>query len=196
MSTKTSNTKAALVTSVKALITCINTDLSDVQSFILDTQTTTRTSLLALLQAVVDADAATVTAYGAWRADVAAEDAAIAQVTPVRKAMKTYLQARYGKSSPKLLLAGFAPDKPSTKTATSKMVGVVKGATTRALRNPLTKAEKKALKGTAAIQVVTGTEPKPVAAGTMPAGAEPAPALPPPAPAATAKPGSGSPTGG
>ena len=194
MATRTSNSNATLINNVKALITFINTDLADVQSFILDTQTTSRASLLALLQSLVDADAARLTAYGGWRNDVAAQKAIDAQVTPVRQAVKTYLQSRYGKSSPKLLQAGFAPVAPSTKTATSKMVGVVKGATTRALRNPLTKAEKKALKGTAAVQVVTGPEPKGLTVTPAPAGsAQIAPA--PVAAVATTRPGSGSPNG-
>ena len=171
MATRTSNSNATLINNVKALITFINTDLADVQSFILDTQTTSRASLLALLQSLVDADAARLTAYGGWRNDVAAQKAIDAQVTPVRQAVKTYLQSRYGKSSPVLLQAGFAPVQPSTKTAASKMLAVVKGATTRALRNPLTKAQKQALKGAATVHVVTAAKPIALSIAPEPAAA-------------------------
>jgi hypothetical protein len=171
MATKISLTKANLISDVKALIAFINTDLADIQSFVLNTQTMSRTALLALLQSLVDADAARLAAYNAWRNSVATEKAIAAQVKPVRQATKTFLQARYGKSSPTLLQAGFAPEQPSTKTAASKMLAVVKGATTRALRNPLTKAQRLALKGAATIHIVTGAEP--TALSIVP---EPAPA--------------------
>jgi hypothetical protein len=171
MATPIRPTKATLVADLNALIAFIDTDLADVPSFVLNTQTTSRTSLLLLLRSVVDDDATRLAAYNAWRNSVATAKASVAQLTPIRQAVKTYLQSRYGKSSPVLLQAGFAPVQPSTKTAASKMLAVVKGATTRALRNPLTKAQKQALKGAATVHVVTAAKPIALSIAPEPAAA-------------------------
>jgi hypothetical protein len=160
----TKNKKATFITLLQALISAINKELPSVQSFTLNGQTITRTNLLAALQAYIDAANGTATANQAWRANVSAEKEARAEAAVLVGGMKTYVESNYGKASPELLKFGFSPAKPAVKSVVTKVVSVAKGAATRALRNPLTPTEKKALKASvgATIEIPTH-EPKPVA---------------------------------
>jgi hypothetical protein len=166
------NSKAVFINLLQALIKAITTELPNVQSFTFNGQTITRANLLAALQAYIDAAADTAAANQSWRVKVTAEKAARVEAASLVGGMKTYVETTYGKSSPELLKFGFTPVVPPVRTVASKVVSVTKGAATRALRNPLTSAEKKTLKASVGGSIEIPThEPKPVvppAAGVAP----------------------------
>ena len=179
ISLSTRNKKLTFITLLQALISAIETELPSVQSFTLNGRTITRTNLLAALQAYIDAAAGTATANQGWRAKVSAEKSARTEAADLVSGMKTYAESTYGKGSLELIKFGFSPAKPAVMTVVTKVVSVTKGAATRALRNPLTTAQKKALKGSVGptIEIQTN-EPRPVASP------------PAPVPAPTGRPGS------
>ncbi len=160
MSTPTTlpKTKTSLVILVQAFLAGINTEMPNVQTFPLEGQSIPRATLLALFQAFLDADAKSASTKTAWRSAASAEQALIAQIRPLAAAFKGALQSQYGKASPTLLKFGIAPTRPRATTVAAKMVGVVKGASTRVERKTMSKKQKQAIVGQvpATIQLSTG----------------------------------------
>ena len=162
MSSATKSSKSALVIQVRGYIAGINSELPNQQSFPLEGQNIPRTSLLALFQSLLDADANTSATNASWRSAVSAEDAIAVQVKPLAAALKGSLQAQLGKSNPKLLKFGLTPAQPRATTVAAKMVGVARSANTRKARGTTTNEAKKALVGQVppTITVTTGPVPR------------------------------------
>jgi hypothetical protein len=188
MPSTTKSSKSAIVIQVRGYIAGINSEIPNQQSFPLEGQNIPRTSLLALFQSLLDADANTSATNATWRTAVDAENAILEQVKPLCSALKGALESQYGKSSPKLLKFGLTPAQPPVKTVAAKMVGVAKSANTRKLRGTTTKEAKAALQGQvpATITVTTGPSPRVVTQ------ADAAVAAPP----GTGTPGTGTPKNG
>jgi hypothetical protein len=105
----------------------------------------------------------------------------VAEVAPVRAAIQSVLQGRYGKGSSKLLAYGFTPQKVAERTVASKAGAIVKNEATRTARG--TKGSKKKLEITGG---VTGVKITPVT--STPNAAPVATPAPEPAPAPAGKP--------
>jgi hypothetical protein len=149
-----------------ALVNGINTLLTDVTNFIFQNQQVPKTQVVSRLQARIDAAEKTKTARLALHAAVAAEALVVADVTPLRADMKTYLQSRYGKSSPTMQTFGFTQNKTPQKSAAAKAAGVAKAKATRAAIGTKGKKQRKA-----AAEAITAPAPVQAPATT------PAPAL-------------------
>jgi hypothetical protein len=175
--TASKSSKSSLITLVQAFIAGINTEMPNVQTFPLEGQSIPRATLLGLFQSFLDADAKSTSANTAWRSAASAEQALVAQIRPLAAAFKGALQSQYGKASPELLKFGIAPTRPRSTTVAAKMVGVVKGASTRVERKTMSKKQKQEIVGQvpATIQVSTGPGAKVTVEPSAPSPAAPVP---------------------
>jgi hypothetical protein len=168
-----SGTKTDLQTSYVALIAGLQAGYAPDYVFQLATGDQRCDEVVAELQRYVTAAQATKGSYQAWRNDVEAERQVVAEVAPVRAAVHSVLQGRYGKGSSKLLAYGFTPQKVAERTVASKAGAIVKNEATRIARG--TKGSKKKLEITGG---VTGAVITPVTSSQTVAA--PAPAAKPP----------------
>ncbi len=177
-----SGTKSALQTSYVGLIAGLQANYQPDDVFVLVTGNKTTSELVAGFQQFVQAAESTKASYQAYRADVQAERQIEAQVDPDRAAVRSVLEARYGKSGTQLLQYGFAPQKIPQRTALSKAAAAVKVAATRDARGTKGSKEKLKVKGN-----VTGVILTPVTSTQSDATPVAAPAA---VPAPAAKPAS------
>jgi hypothetical protein len=173
--------KTTLEAEYKRLINGINTELAGVDSFVINGVAWTRPDLLTRLQSRIDASEKTKAARTNLHNIVNSEQELQLEIAPLRAGLKTYLQSRFGKTSGKLQLFGFAQNKSTQKTAQAKADAVVKSKATRKARGTMGKKQKTAIKGDV-IGVVTTPILAPAPATTAPAPGAPDPA-PKPAPA-------------
>jgi hypothetical protein len=145
-----STQRATLAALLAALVNGINTELAGVDPFVLDGTTVPHADLLARIQAVLDAIASVKAARKALQQAIASQKAALAQGRPLRAAMKRYLQANYGPTSPKLQLFGFTPARTPKTLAATKAQAQVKAKSTRAARGTKGKKAKLAIHGASA----------------------------------------------
>jgi hypothetical protein len=168
----TSNAKVALEAAFKALINGITTNFLVTDTFDILGVSFTRDSLVAKLTTRLAAFDNTATERAAWRTAVEDERQVAAEVNPIRAAFRGILVMKYGKDSPKLLEYGYRPNKTPQKSAAAKTVGAAKAKATRTARHTMGSVQKKAVKGTVALDA-TQLEAV-VAAGASPT-ASPAP---------------------
>jgi hypothetical protein len=166
-----STQKVDLEAAYQALIDGMNAKLVGIDSFILNKQTIARTALVALFQQRIQA-ARTVKANRAVLQQSVADERAIdATVKPLRASVKTFLQARYGKTSPEMQAFGFTQSRKPKASAQAKAGAVTKAKATRQARGTKGAQQKKAIKAPAPAPVATvSTTSTPAAPGTGGAG--------------------------
>ena len=123
--------RAKVIAAFQALIDGINEELTDVKTLVINKQNITKAQLISDFQERLTAAENTKAARLAYHAAVAAEAQVAARVAPERAAVKLYLAARCGKSSPEMQKFGFTPAKTPQKTAASKAAGAAKARATR-----------------------------------------------------------------
>jgi hypothetical protein len=178
-----------------ALINGFGTDLAGLDPVVLVGVSYARATLLAKFQSRIDAAQATKNARADLRTAVAGEEALAEEIDPLRKAMKQFLQSRFGKDSPKLQAFGFTEAKATQKTAASKAGAVTKMLATRKARHIMGKKQRLQIKAPvaptdtapAATPPVATTPPQqtPVTAAPAPTPITAAPASPAPKAAST-----------
>jgi hypothetical protein len=99
--------------------------------FVLNGETIPRTDLIARLQAVVADMRQTRADRLAAAASLARERASLASTAPLLAALKTFVQARYGKTSPRLQHFGFVQNRKPKVRADAKAAGAAKARATR-----------------------------------------------------------------
>jgi len=139
--------KAAVEAEYKALVTGIDSELTGVDSFLINQKTFTKADLVAKFQSRIDAAEKTKVARTALHACVAAERALQAEVAPLRMGFKFFLQSRYGKNSAELQKFGFTQTKATQRSAVAKSTAVSKGRATRQARGTKGKKQKALIKG-------------------------------------------------
>ena len=127
-----------------ALLNGINTQLTDVSSFVFLEQPVPKAQVVSRLQARIDAAEKTKTARLALGAAVVAEAQSVADTTPLVAGLKTFLQSRFGKKSPKLQTFGFTQAKTTQKSVAVKAVSVAKAKATRTAIGTKGKKQRKA----------------------------------------------------
>jgi hypothetical protein len=171
--------KTDLQTAYSALIAGLQAGYAPDYVFQLTTGDQRCDEVVAELQKYVTAAQATKSSNQAWRNNVQVERQVAAEVAPIRAAVHSVLQGRYGKGSTQLLAYGFSPQKVAERTAASKAGAAVKTKATRTARG--TRGSKQRLTITGG---VTGVVITPVtSSANVSTVAAPAPE---PAPAATA----------
>ncbi len=171
-------TKTDLQTSYVALISGLQAGYAPDYVFQLATGDQRCDEVVAVLQKYVTAAQVTKGSYQAWRNDVEEERQVVAQVAPVRAAVRSVLEGRYGKSSTQMLTYGFTPQKVAERSVASKASAIVKNEATRTARG--TKGSKKKLTVTGGVTgvVLTPVTSTPNASAPATPAAEPAPAAP------------------
>jgi hypothetical protein len=158
--------KATVEAEYKALIDGINSELGADTSFIINDESFTKADLIGRFESRLEAAQKTKTNRTALHLCVASERAIALEVAPLRMGFKTFLQSRFGKSSPKLQKFGFVQAKKPQRPAVSKATAVEKNKATRTVRNTVGKK--------ARLKITAPSKPVPAAA---PAGqSEPKPA--------------------
>lgn len=143
-----STQKVDVVAELQAFIDGVNGMLTGIDPFILIGQTLPKAQLLAQVEKLIAAITTTKANRKTLAQNVADERAQMAVVKPFRKAMKTFLIARYGENSPVLQQFGYRQYRRPKTSAASRASGVAKSTATKKARR--TKA----------------TQPAPVAAAT------------------------------
>jgi len=169
-------TKTDLQTSYVALIAGLQAGYAPDYVFQLATGDQRCDEVVAELQRYVTAAQATKGSYQAWRKDVEAERQVVAQVAPIRAAVHSVLEGRYGKSSTQMLTYGFSPQKVAERTVASKAGAIAKNEATRTARG--TKGSKKKLDVTGGVTgvIITPVTSSPNVSTVATAAPEPAPA--------------------
>jgi len=127
-----------------ALVNGINTQLTDVSAFVFLEQSIPKAQVVSRLTARIDAAEKTKTARLALGAAVVAEAQSVAGTTPLVVGLKTFLQSRFGKKSPKLQTFGFTQAKTTQKSVAAKSVSVAKAKATRTAIGTKGKKQRKA----------------------------------------------------
>jgi hypothetical protein len=183
MSTTTSNTKAAALAHVQALIAGTTKHFPN-GSFTFGNTTYTSASLIQVLQGLASAMLARNAAEIGAKDALTAEQAAQTQIDPIIQAYERYVLATFVSATQTLSDFGLAPPKARTPlTAQQLAARAAKAKATRTARGTTSKKQKLAVKGD-----VTGVVVTPI---TAPTAATPAAPAPPVTPAsASAQPGS------
>ncbi len=169
---------------VQALIAGTNKHFPN-GSFTLGNVAYTTSTLLQVLQGLVDAMTALAAAQLSAKDALAAEQAMVAHVSPVIQAYKRFLHATFTSATQPLADFGLEPPKArAPRTAEEKAASAAKARATRAARGTTSKKQKLAIKGN-----VTGINVTPVTSTPAETSAPAAPATPPqPAPTASPEP--------
>ncbi len=143
-------TKLTIEGAYAALITGIETDLANVTTFLLNGQSYGRDALLAKFQSRIDASKKSKASKSVWHQDVEAEHELDVEVAPLRKAMKSYVEAGFGKNSSKAQDFGFGSRRPRKAKAATKATAVAKAAKTKTARGIMGKNQRKKIVAPAA----------------------------------------------
>jgi len=154
----------------EALRDGLNALMPSIDPFVIAKRTIPRATVVAMIQAVIDACKKTKDDRITLSASVAGEHDALAQAKPVRDGIKLLAQAQFGKTAPELQKLGFVQNRRPRTKAAKKAAGVAKRNATRQARG--TKGRQQA----AAIAAPAEQAPTPPAAPSPPA--LPAPATP------------------
>src|SRR5579863_1386718 len=100
--TKAKTNKLTVADRYQALLKGLTSDLPSVTTFDVDGATLAKASLVALLQASIDAMNATAAAKAAYQLAIGKERTAKAASSPAYAAMVRYLRARFGPSAKQL----------------------------------------------------------------------------------------------
>jgi hypothetical protein len=186
MSSTTSNTKAAALAHVQALIAGTTKHFPS-GSFTIGGTAYTSTSLIAVLQGLANAMLARDAAQTGAKDALAAEQAAQLQVGPIVKAYERLVLAAFPSATQTLADFGLKPHKARAPLTSEQLAAqAAKAKATRVARGTTSKKKKLAVKGD-----VTGVTVTPVHAPAAAPPAEPVtPVMPPPAqPVSTASSG-------
>jgi hypothetical protein len=179
MSTTKSNTKAAALAHVQALIAGTTKHFPS-GSFTIGNTTYTSASLIPVLQGLANAMLARNAAETGAKDALTAEQAAQAQVGPILRAYERLVLAAFANATQTLADFGLTPPKVRTPlTAQQLAVKAAKAKATRAARGTTSKKKKLAIKGN-----VTGVIETPVTAPTAATPAAPGSPVPPASPPA------------
>jgi hypothetical protein len=141
-------TKTDLQTAYQALTTGLAAFYQPTDTFLLPTGSVTRDDLIKEFQGFISVAETTKSAQQSWHEAVQAERAAELVVRPVRQAVRSVIQGRFGASAKQLAQFGFVPLKPATRKVDVKAQAVVKMKATRVARATKGKVQKKNIKGT------------------------------------------------
>jgi hypothetical protein len=179
MSTTKSNTKAAALAHVQALIAGTTKHFPS-GSFTIGNTTYTSASLIPVLQGLANAMLARNAAETGAKDALTAEQAAQAQIVPIMRAYERLVLAAFANATQTLADFGLTPLKARTPLTTQQLaVRAAKAKATRAARGTTSKKKKLAIKGN-----VTGVIETPVTAPPEAAPAAPAPPVTPASPPA------------
>jgi hypothetical protein len=137
---------AALLT---ALLAGINTDFPGVDPFVVDGESIARATLIARIQAALNAISTVKTARAALQSAVATQNAAITDARGLRAGIKRLAQSKYGPQSPLLQNLGFTPNRTPTATSTTKAQAAAKAEATRQANGTTGKKTRKVTTATA-----------------------------------------------
>ena len=132
------------------VIAGIQKHLNSVPTLPLGGSTYTPADLVKLVQGRIDASGVANTTKATWHSNVLAGRKLNTQVTPVLRALRTYVLNVYGAASPVLADFGFTAPKVTTRTPEEKAAAAAKAKATRAARHTMGKNQKKSVKGTVA----------------------------------------------
>jgi hypothetical protein len=132
--TDISTQKSETIASFTALMKGINTDLPNIDPFVMAGQTIPRATVLGALQGRIDAAEQTRAAATAFHLAVESERAVALNANALRAALKLLVQSQFGPKSTKLQDFGFLPRKRTKTTAAAKAEGAVKAKATRKAR--------------------------------------------------------------
>jgi hypothetical protein len=188
--------KVLLQASYQALVNGLQSSYEPTDTFNTTQGTYTRDELIAQFNTFIGTGETTKAARQEWLAATQAEQAGLLQVAPLRAAVRSVLQARFGTTGLGLSKFGFTPGKTPKKSTTTKAGAVAKTKATRAARHTMGKVQKQAITGDVVGITVTplvAGPPTPALGSTTPS----APAASTPAGSATpASPGGGAPASG
>lgn len=136
-------TKLTVEAAYGALITGIQNDLAGVTTFLLNGQSYGRDALMAKFQSRIDAAKKSKSSKSAWHQDVEAEHELDLEVAPLRKAMKSYVEAGFGKNSSKSQDFGFGSRRPRKAKAATKANAAAQAAKTKKARGIMGKNQRK-----------------------------------------------------
>jgi hypothetical protein len=155
------------------VIAGIQKHLNSVSALPLGGSTYAPADVVKIVQGRIDATAIANTTKAAWHSNVLAGRKLDTQVTPVVRALRTYVINVYGAASPVLADFGFAAPKATTRTPEEKAAAAAKAKATRAARHTMGKNQKKSVKGTVATLSTSGGAPPPTPSTTTSAVAVP-----------------------
>jgi hypothetical protein len=141
--------KASVEAGFTALIKGITNELPTEDPFRLEGKAVPRATVLATLQARVDAAEKTRAAKTAFHLAVEAERATAGDANALRSQLKVWLQVYYGAKSTKLQDYGFTPRKRGKTSPETKAAGVQKAKATKAARGIVGKVQRKKIKAPA-----------------------------------------------
>jgi hypothetical protein len=120
--------------------------LSGVTQVMVDGTSYSPSQIVALLQAEIAATDAVAPAHAVWFAAIVAQRAATNAVTAIKSALRSFVEAMFGKSSP--VLADFGYTRQARKPSPAvQVVAVEKRAKTRVVRGTKGKLQKAKLTG-------------------------------------------------
>ena len=131
-----STQRAPFAALLAALVTGINAVLPGVDPFDVDGVTIARATVLARIQAALDAMAAVKAARTVLQSAIAIQKAAITDARGLRAGVKRTAQAKLGQSNPALQKLGFTPLRKPVTTVAAKAKAQAKRAATRAAKKP------------------------------------------------------------
>jgi hypothetical protein len=129
------------------IVAAIGKDLGTTSSLTLNGTAYTPAALSALVQNHFNQINVVLAAQAAWKKELASLHTLSTQLTPVVRALRTWLVNTFGPSSPVLEDFGFAPRPKRVPTADVKAAAVVKRKATRAARGTKGKRQKAAIHG-------------------------------------------------
>jgi predicted RNA-binding Zn ribbon-like protein len=164
VSTAADTSKSALVVQCQTIITALGN--LNVTEYVLGGKTYAKADLVSAFQSYVNAASQTASDKKSYQNDVIAETAMANSTRTLRSLLKTFLQSRFGKTSPELTPFSFSPTKTTKKTVEVKAVAVAKTERTKKALGTMGKDQrKKAIKAIAAQPL---TEPAPASSATAP----------------------------
>jgi hypothetical protein len=140
-------TKVMLQASYQALVNGLQSTYQPTDTFDTTEGTYTRDELIAQFDAFIGSSETTKAARQGWLAATQAEQAALIQVAPLRAAVRSVIQGRFGKAGLGLAKFGFSPAKTPKKSTTTKAGAVAKTKATRAARHTMGKVQKQGITG-------------------------------------------------
>jgi hypothetical protein len=140
-------TKVVLQASYQALVNGLQSTYQPTDTFNTTEGTYTRDELIAQFNTFIGTGETTKAARQEWLAATEAEQAALLQVAPLRAAVRSVLQARFGKTGLGLAKFGFSPAKVPQKSTTTKAGAVAKTKATRTARHTMGKVQKQGITG-------------------------------------------------
>ncbi len=140
-------TKVLLQASYQALVNGLQSTYQPTDTFNTTEGVYTRDELISQFNAFIGTSETTKATRQEWLAATQAEHAALLQVAPLREAVRSVLQARFGKTGLGLAKFGFSPSKTPKKSTTIKAGAVAKTKATRQARHTMGKVQKKGITG-------------------------------------------------